>query len=96
MTATRDDVPTATVEEAIADYRQGRMVIIVDDEERENEGDLALAAEHVTPEAINFMAMYGRGLVCLTADRRAPRRAEAGTDGAGEHLAHGDGVHYLD
>ncbi len=66
MTAKKDNVPTATVEEAIADYRQGRMVIIVDDEERENEGDLALAAEHVTPEAINFMAMYGRGLVCLT------------------------------
>ena len=66
MTAKKNDVPTATVEEAVADYRQGRMVIIVDDEERENEGDLALAAEHVTPEAINFMAMYGRGLVCLT------------------------------
>ena len=65
MTAKRDDVPTATVEEALTDYRQGRMVIIVDDEERENEGDLALAAEHVTPEAINFMAMYGRGLICL-------------------------------
>ena len=96
MTAERDDVPTATVEEAIADYRQGRMVIIVDDEERENEGDLALAAEHVTPEAINFMAMYGRGLVCLTMTGERLDELEPGTDGAGEYLAHGDGVHYLD
>src|SRR6478735_6801177 len=55
------DVPTATEE-----IRQGRMIVIVDDEDRENEGDLMLAAEKVTPEAINFMAKYGRGLVCLT------------------------------
>jgi len=55
------DVPTATEE-----IRQGRMIIIVDDEDRENEGDLMLAAEKVTPEAINFMAKYGRGLICLT------------------------------
>jgi 3,4-dihydroxy 2-butanone 4-phosphate synthase / GTP cyclohydrolase II len=46
--------------------RAGRMVILVDDEDRENEGDLTLAAEHVTPEAINFMARYGRGLICLS------------------------------
>ena len=50
----------------IADIRAGRMVILVDDEDRENEGDLVLAAEHVTPEAINFMARYGRGLICMT------------------------------
>ncbi len=50
----------------ISDIRAGRMVILVDDEDRENEGDLVLAAEHVTPEAINFMARYGRGLICLT------------------------------
>ncbi len=55
----------ATVEEAIQDYRQGRFVIIVDDEDRENEGDLTLAAQFVTPEAINFMTKYGRGLVCI-------------------------------
>src|SRR5262245_60881343 len=55
----------ATIEEAIADIQEGRMVIIVDDEDRENEGDLMIAAEKVTPEAINFMAMYGRGLICL-------------------------------
>lgn len=54
----------ATVEEAIADYRAGKFVIIVDDEDRENEGDLAIAAEHITPDAVNFMAIYGRGLIC--------------------------------
>lgn len=55
------DVPTA-----IEEFRAGRMVVIVDDEDRENEGDLTLAAEKVTPEAINFMARHGRGLICLT------------------------------
>jgi 3,4-dihydroxy 2-butanone 4-phosphate synthase/GTP cyclohydrolase II len=55
----------ATIEEAIDEYRQGRFVIIVDDEQRENEGDLTLAAQYVTPEAINFMARYGRGLICV-------------------------------
>ena len=58
-------MPLATVEEAIADIRSGRMVIIVDDEDRENEGDLAMAAECISPEAINFMATYGRGLICV-------------------------------
>ncbi len=53
------------IEEAIAEIKAGRMVILVDDEDRENEGDLCLAAEAVTPEAINFMAKYGRGLICL-------------------------------
>lgn len=56
----------ATIEEAINDIRQGKMVILVDDEDRENEGDLTMAAEAATPEAINFMAKYGRGLICLT------------------------------
>ena len=55
-----------TVEEIVEDIRQGKMVILMDDEDRENEGDLIMAAETVTPEAINFMAMYGRGLICLT------------------------------
>ncbi|MBM3791759.1 MAG: 3,4-dihydroxy-2-butanone-4-phosphate synthase, partial [Acidobacteria bacterium] len=54
-----------SVEEAIEDIRQGRMVIVLDDEDRENEGDLTVAAEKVTPEIVNFMAKYGRGLVCL-------------------------------
>ncbi|MEY6431799.1 bifunctional 3,4-dihydroxy-2-butanone-4-phosphate synthase/GTP cyclohydrolase II [Thioalkalicoccus limnaeus] len=55
-----------STEEIIEDLRAGRMVIIMDDEDRENEGDLVLAADRVTPEAINFMAKYGRGLICLT------------------------------
>ncbi len=56
----------ASVSEIVAEFRAGRMVILVDEEDRENEGDLVLAAEHVTPEAINFMAKWGRGLICLT------------------------------
>lgn len=56
----------ATVPEAIAAIKSGQMVVVVDDEDRENEGDLTLAAEFVTPEAINFMAKFGRGLICLT------------------------------
>jgi len=56
----------AEVAEAVAEIRAGRMVVVVDDEDRENEGDLTLAAEFVTPEAINFMAKFGRGLICLT------------------------------
>jgi len=55
----------ATIKEAIEEFEQGRMVIIIDDEDRENEGDLAIAAEKVTPEVINFMAQHGRGLICL-------------------------------
>jgi 3,4-dihydroxy 2-butanone 4-phosphate synthase / GTP cyclohydrolase II len=59
-------MPFATVPEALEQFRRGRMIIVVDDENRENEGDLTLAADFVTPEAINFMAKYGRGLICLT------------------------------
>mgnify|MGYP000999369048 FL=1 len=58
-------MPFCTVEEAIADIRAGRFIIILDDENRENEGDLMMAAENVTPEAINFMARFGRGLICM-------------------------------
>jgi 3,4-dihydroxy 2-butanone 4-phosphate synthase / GTP cyclohydrolase II len=57
--------PFTTVEVAIEEIRQGRMIVLVDDEDRENEGDLTLAAEKITPEAINFMARFGRGLICL-------------------------------
>jgi 3,4-dihydroxy 2-butanone 4-phosphate synthase/GTP cyclohydrolase II len=57
--------PFATVEAALEEIRAGRMIVLVDDEDRENEGDLAMAAEKVTPEAINFMAKFGRGLICL-------------------------------
>jgi 3,4-dihydroxy 2-butanone 4-phosphate synthase / GTP cyclohydrolase II len=60
------ETPFTDVPGAVAEIRAGRMVVVVDDEDRENEGDLTLAAEHVSPEAINFMARYGRGLICLT------------------------------
>jgi 3,4-dihydroxy 2-butanone 4-phosphate synthase / GTP cyclohydrolase II len=57
--------PFADVKSAIEDIRQGRMIVVVDDEDRENEGDLTMAAERITPEAINFMARFARGLICL-------------------------------
>ncbi|MBF0197113.1 MAG: 3,4-dihydroxy-2-butanone-4-phosphate synthase [Planctomycetes bacterium] len=58
-------MPILTIDQAIEDIRAGKMVILIDDEDRENEGDLTIAAEAVTAEVINFMAMYGRGLICL-------------------------------
>ena len=57
--------PFCDVETALEEIRAGRMIVVIDDEDRENEGDLTMAAEKITPEAINFMAKYGRGLVCL-------------------------------
>src|ERR1700757_4095338 len=63
MSATR--TPFATIEAAIEDIRQGKMVVVCDDENRENEGDLGLGAQFVTAEAVNFMAKEGRGLICL-------------------------------
>ena len=62
-------VPISPVEDIVADMRAGRMVILVDEEDRENEGDLVLPADHVSPDAINFMARFGRGLICLTLTR---------------------------
>ncbi|GAD89498.1 MULTISPECIES: bifunctional 3,4-dihydroxy-2-butanone-4-phosphate synthase/GTP cyclohydrolase II [Vibrio] len=59
-------MPISSPQEIIEDIRLGKMVILMDDEDRENEGDLIMAAEHITPEAVNFMATYGRGLICLT------------------------------
>src|SRR5687768_16447797 len=72
----RPPVGISTVEEIIEDMRAGRMVILVDEEDRENEGDLVLAADHVTPEAINFMARFGRGLICLTLPRERCERLQ--------------------
>ena len=67
-----DEHGFATIEAALGELRAGRMVVVVDDEDRENEGDLTMAAEMVTPEAINFMASHGRGLICLAlTDQRA-------------------------
>ncbi|MCG6917812.1 MAG: bifunctional 3,4-dihydroxy-2-butanone-4-phosphate synthase/GTP cyclohydrolase II [Deltaproteobacteria bacterium] len=59
-------MPSAKIAEALEEIREGKMIILVDDEDRENEGDLCMAAEKVTPEAVNFMAKYGRGLICLS------------------------------
>ncbi len=67
-------VAISPVEDIVADIQAGRMVILVDEEDRENEGDLVLAADHVTPEAINFMARFGRGLICLTLTRERCER----------------------
>src|SRR5256884_3732797 len=69
--ATEKRAPFATIEEAIEDIREGKFVVVVDAADRENEGDLTIAAQFATPEAINFMATHGRGLVCLclTAER---------------------------
>src|SRR3954471_11638062 len=58
-------MPINSIESVIADLKKGRMVVIVDDARRENEGDLIMAAEHVTPAAINFMTKFGRGLICV-------------------------------
>jgi len=65
MDATERSTAFATVEEAIEDIRQGKAVVVVDAADRENEGDLTIAAQFATPEAINFMATHGRGLICL-------------------------------
>jgi 3,4-dihydroxy 2-butanone 4-phosphate synthase/GTP cyclohydrolase II len=69
-------MPISPIPELVAELAAGRMVILVDEEDRENEGDLVLAAEHVTPEAINFMAKYGRGLICLTLTRERCERLQ--------------------
>jgi len=65
--------PFSSIPEALEDVRQGKLIIIVDDEDRENEGDLMIAADKVTPEAINFMARYGRGLICLALTEKRTR-----------------------
>ena len=66
----------ASIPEAIEDFRQGKVLVVVDDEDRENEGDLTIAAEKITPEAINFMATSGRGLICLALDAEWCRRLD--------------------
>ena len=81
----------STIEEAIEDIRDGKMVVVVDAEDRENEGDLTMAAQFATPEAVNFMATHGRGLICLTL-----RGAGAGPDGGQERIAVRDRVHGVD
>ena len=74
MSVLREVTPFATVEDALEDIRQGRFVVVVDAPDRENEGDLVVAAQFATPEAINFMATHARGLVCLClTEERADR-----------------------
>lgn len=68
--------PFITVEEAIKEFRHGKMIIMVDDEDRENEGDLVIAAEKITPDAVNFMATHGRGLLCLSLHERDVNRLQ--------------------
>src|SRR5580704_200699 len=74
MNVPQTTTPFATIEEAIEEIRQGRMVVVCDDEDRENEGDLVMAAQFATPEAINFMAKEARGWICLAL---SPERCEA-------------------
>ena len=65
-----------SIEDAIKDLKEGKMVIVSDDKERENEGDLVCVAEKATPETINFMAQHGRGLICLALDQNRTRQLE--------------------
>lgn len=82
-------MPISPVPELVAELAAGRMVILVDDEDRENEGDLVLAAEHVTPEAINFMARHARGLICLTLTRERCERLQLPPMAARNGTKHG-------
>lgn len=72
----RPVAPISSVEEIVEELRGGRMVILVDEEDRENEGDIVIAADHITPEAINFMARHARGLICLTLSREMCERLQ--------------------
>ena len=92
----QDRFEFASIETAIRELKAGRMIVVIDDEDRENEGDLTMAAELVTPEAINFMATHGRGLDLPGHDRREARRAGPRPDGAGQHRAARHRVHGLD
>jgi 3,4-dihydroxy 2-butanone 4-phosphate synthase/GTP cyclohydrolase II len=76
MTTSLTPVAISPVEDIVADIRAGRMVILVDEEDRENEGDIVIAADHITPEAINFMARHARGLICLTLSREMCERLQ--------------------
>ena len=89
-------MPLATIEEAVEDIRDGKMIIIVDDEDRENEGDLVCAAEKVTPEIINFMAVHGRGLICLPLTEERCDELQLYSADDRQHVEHGHGVHDLD
>ena len=89
---TRRKSPFAPIDDAIEAIRDGEMIIVVDDEDRENEGDLTIAAEKVTPEAINFMATHGRGLICMPMTEERLDGARHAADGRAEHRAVRHGV----
>ena len=98
--AVEDSPRFDSIEEAITDLREGRMIVLVDDEDRENEGDLVCAAEKVTPEIINFMAGKGRGLICLALHPTIVDRLElplmvetSGLAGGGAPECGGGGFH---
>ncbi len=89
VTTTRSSLsPLSSIEEIIADIRAGKAVIIVDDEDRENEGDIVISAQKVTPELINFMAKEARGLVCLPMERKMAERLELKLMGRGDNTHH--------
>ena len=88
--------PFATIEEAIEEIRRGRMVVVCDGEDRENEGDLVMAAQFATPEAVNFMAKEARGLICLALTAERCERARAQPDGGQERSAAADRLHRHD
>jgi 3,4-dihydroxy 2-butanone 4-phosphate synthase/GTP cyclohydrolase II len=80
--------PISSVEDIVAEIRAGRMVILVDEEDRENEGDIVIAADHITPEAVNFMARHARGLICLTLSREMCERLRLPPMGARNGAKH--------
>ena len=86
----------ASIPEALEDIRDGKIVLVVDDADRENEGDFIMAAETATPEAVNFMVTHGRGIVCLPCGGLAPRRARDPADGDRDHGRARGRVHGLD
>ena len=89
-------MPFASIPDAAADIREGRMIIIVDDEDRENEGDLVCAAEMITPEKINFMARHARGLICLPLTEERCDELHLSAAGCRQHFASRHGLHGFD
>ena len=89
-------MPIAPIIEIIAEIKAGRMVVLVDEEDRENEGDLVFAADCVTPEAINFMARYGRGLVCMPITDERARQLNLRADDGRQPLGARDQLHRVD
>ncbi len=96
MTQSKTKTPFATVEEAIEEIRQGKMVVVCDDEDRENEGDVVMAAQFVTPEAINFMAKEARGWICLALTPERCEELATGADDRQERVGPANALHRHD